>query len=127
MAINLTGKKAETKAPVTMVLELALYNRYVRQDILYEKGQAYEFTEEQAKILLRESDEINGMAIWRLYRAKRPQQMIVEREVKPQDMTGTKVAALPEPEEASVKGIHIGDDSEIADLLPKDDDEGVTV
>lgn len=115
-----------TPAPAEKVtLELRAYNRYVRNDVLYEKGEGYTFTKETADILLEETDEVAGMPIWGRWKpaAKR---MVVEREVQPTDMTGAKVVALPTDDEAkSVKSVQIGDDSEIADLLPKDDGQTI--
>lgn len=134
--MGVTLKKSETKpettqeaaAPETVVLELAIYVRYMRADELYEKGQAYRFTKEQADVLLRESDEVNGMPIWRMHRPKNPQRVMVEREVGPKDMTTADLKPLPVAEVAQTKGIHIGDDSELEGILPAgDEDGGVTV
>lgn len=105
--------------PKTVDLELRAYNRYVRNDVLYEKGQAYRFTQDQAEVLLEEVDDVNGRPIWGRWKPV-SKRMVVEREVTPKDMTWDSITPAPVADEVATKGIDIGDDSEIADLL-KDD------
>lgn len=126
MVLEVKPKTEAAPVEDTMTLELAIYTRYVRADVLYEKGHAYRFTNSQAKTLLMETDEVNGMPIWKMWRGAKSKQVVVEREVLPQDMTQQAVVALPTPDETTNKGvlgIHVGDDAEIADLLPKGDGE----
>lgn len=121
----ITKSPAEEVKPVTVNLELVKYARYVRQDVLYEKGQAYKFTAAQADILLDETDEVNGMPIWKRWKPA-SQRVVVQREVQPTDMTaaGVDVADMSDD---TTKRIEIGSDDELDGLLPTDDDGAVNV
>ena len=112
----------------TTVLELALYQIYTWQFNTYEKGKPYRFRNSDAMILLSEQDL--GRPIWRLYRPP-----LKKQTPKAEIVDATQVvASLPVEEpmfgtlNKEQRRIEIGDDSEIADLLPKDDSSGdVTV
>ncbi len=121
------SEKAEIAKPSTVVLELVKLSRYVRQDILYEKGIPYRFTTEQAAVLFEEMDEVTGVPLWKHYKSP-AQKMVVQREMVPADMTGKAVDA-PDMSGGEGKRLEIGDDSEIAELLQGGDaeDSGVNV
>lgn len=74
MAVTLGTKEVvkAPEAPVTIVLELAIYTRYWRSANrrLYDNEHAYRFTEEQARILLAEKEEDTGRFIWKRYKPK---------------------------------------------------------
>jgi hypothetical protein len=124
MAITTKSATEETKV-VTVNIELVKYARYVRQDILYEKGVPYKFTAAQAEILLEETDDVSGMPIWKRWKPA-SQRMVVQREVQPTDMTAAPVVAADMSEDTT-KRIDIGSDDELAGMLPTDDDGAVNV
>jgi hypothetical protein len=113
-------------APVqTIILTPALYERYLRADVLYEKDQPYRFTVEQAATLLAEQD--TDRPLWKRWSdpAKVRQQEFVESAPVVKDMTASTVKELPDAEDGSTaKVINVGDDSEIADILNATDTEG---
>jgi hypothetical protein len=109
MAINKTAAPAKTE-DTSVVLELAHYGRYWHCGEIYEKGEAYRFTAEQADDLLQATDEHTGLPVWRRWKpaAKR---VMVEREVVPNDMTSADLSP------STAKAISVGDDADIADHL----------
>jgi hypothetical protein len=73
------------KPPVqTVVLELAIYQRYMRAGVLYTKqdpngrDQHYTFTIQQAQTLLTEVDDVDGRPIWR---RPRPKKTLAEQQI----------------------------------------------
>lgn len=118
----ITTKAVAPEADTSVVLELFNYKRYVRVDTLYEKGVPYRFTAAQALILMDEVDEVTGTPVWKRYKSPQQRQVVV-REVQPQDMTAQKVVA-PDMSESTdpSKRIEIGDDSDLAGLLPNDEE-----
>lgn len=126
-----TEKKAEVPdepVPTTTVLELALYKVYTWGLNTYEQGKPYRFKNSDAMVLLAEQD--TGRPVWKLYRKPVPKQA-----PKTEVVDATMVHA-PVPVEEFVlkangtvgpKRIEIGDDSEIADILPVDSSDNVTV
>lgn len=136
MALKAATEKlteAKPQSPVaqqTTVLELALYKIYTWGGVTYEKGKPYRFKNSDAMVLLAEQD--TGRPVWRLYRPEKPKQapkneIVDATNIKaptPLDEFGTplSVAALEQ------KRIDVGDDSEIADIIGKEDSSGdVTV
>lgn len=79
MALVASAGNPANKPPVeqTVVLELAIYQRYTRQGTLYTKlndkgrDQHYGFTTRQAAILLQEIDDVDGRPVWRRPRVKK--------------------------------------------------------
>lgn len=123
-----TAQPQAPRPPQTIVLELAVYERYNRGKQLYTrltddgKPQHYKFTIDQARILLSETDEATGRPVWR-----RPRQVVTPRQAQivastPQvfDATSDRV---PEPEEDDTQGLGLparlddGSDDEISDIL----------
>lgn len=109
----------------TMLVELHAFARYVVGGVLYERGIAYRCSREQGQAFLEH--ECEGIRPFRLFKRKIVRPKIDESPVE-------KVAPtvkLPAPVESEdIGGIkkgafHVGDDSEIADLLPKDGDDEV--
>jgi hypothetical protein len=117
-----TGEVAATK-PVTVLLELALYKRYMRLGVFYESGVIYKVTKEQAVILLGEQD--NGKALWKVYRpARETPSAEVQKARNVVDATTVKVVATPQdadPSQPRQTRIEIGNDEEIASILEKED------
>jgi hypothetical protein len=114
-------------------LELAIYKRYTRGGLLYESDKFYNFTAEQASILLQETEDNTGRPIWRRYKAG--QQKVVTQvvnEKKGVDATGDKI--VPDQRDAEdleamgLKKIEIGSDDEISDILQNvNQGEGVEI
>ncbi len=131
MAVTQTpASKAATAAapaaPTTVDLELVLYARYYRGGALYEREQAYRFTTEQADILLAEVEDGTGRPVWKRYKAKPPVQRPDSGVKNIVNAQSFDVKHLSDRDNAFVgQRINVGDDSEIADLLPQDD--GVVV
>lgn len=117
-------------APVRVVptgpvaLELAIYKRYIRVagGQLYEGDKYYNFTPEQAAILLQETEDNTGRPIWRRYKVGQQKVIVVDPTNKAGiDATGDKIAAdSRDQSELDAQGttrIEIGTDDEIADIL----------
>lgn len=125
----ITKKQTEAEATTaTVVLTLAAYDRYHRGNMLYEKGVPYAFNEDQAAILLDET-ESDGRPLWKRYTSKQAEAARREPvEMVAVDMTATAVTELPEADEAGTRRIELGDDGELAAVLGDSADEaGVTV
>ena len=130
-----TAEKVETQRPVdptanTTVLELSLYTKYTWGNVTYEKGKPYRFKNSDAMVLLGERDL--DRPIWKMYHPpaarQAPRNEIVDATMRsapiPVDEFGQDVqlSAPPKP-----KRLDIGDDSEIADILNQQDDDGGNV
>lgn len=139
MGIEITKSAAKNTtnedAPVVrkVALCLAVYSRYHRGGVLYEKDIPYNFTEAQADILLEEVEDGSETPIWKRYKRKSEVtrvQVEANGDLIPVDMTDSKVVELGAVDEnAASKRIDIGDDSELLELLGKDGaaEAGVTV
>jgi hypothetical protein len=136
--------KPDTAAPAAPAvqhihLELAIYKRYTRQGQLYtsetEQGQPmiYRFTLAQARVLLTETDAVDGRPIWRRPRARVSEQQRQVDLSKPvvQDVTTDRVADNPvvdhHPDEPGVHRLDDGTDEELEALLGHELPEGPTV
>jgi len=118
MAIHNTAKATKTAAPALVKLELAFYKRYHRGGHLYDSDSIYEFTPEQADILLSEVEDGTDRPIWRKYRPKPTPQQVRINEENRRVVTAT-TDKIEEIEEAGrTEGrIDIGSDEEIAEIL----------
>ncbi len=131
--------------PGIMFLELAIYKRYSRKGTVYTNEYYYEFTEEQAAILLRETEPETDRPIWRRYKPGRKAQVIQRiqtGEKEAFDATRDKVTELSAPDDDDDRdpdrntettkrrrfeeAIEIGNDEEISDIL-KPQGEGVSI
>jgi hypothetical protein len=111
----------------TIELELAIYDRYSRQGVLYvaqtEDGrpQTYRFTTPQAKIVLQDVDDVSGRPIWRKPRKRVTEvQKQVDRNV-PKVFDATKDQVKPIEREETVgygmtETLQDGNDSELLDI-----------
>jgi hypothetical protein len=119
-------------APVQeyIILELAYYKRYTRgvTGTPYEADKAYRFKAEQAAILLEEVEEPSGRPIWRRYKPKTNPQRIKVPEGHKQTMDAASdiIKPLESPDTAITKGIQIGSDDEIKEILGSAE-EGVAI
>lgn len=128
MAIKVS--KQDAVAPeATVVLDLAVYERYNRLGELYEKGVGYVFSQEQANVLLAEQEADSGSPVWKIYVSKKAAEVErAPREPEPVDKTRAVVEVLESEEmPGKTRRIDIGDDSEIEELLGNADDDTVTV
>ncbi len=120
-------KQVESEGESGILLELALYKNYTcgtGMDLMaYEAGKAYRFTQETAMALLSEQD--HGRPIWRIYRPARVKthqaSPVVDATRVQATRTRQTVDQVLNPPDSGKKRIEVGDDAEIADLLPKDD------
>lgn len=109
------------KAPEFVLLELAFYKRYTRgvHGKTFEADNAYRFTKEQAEVLLQDVEEVSGRPIWRRYKPKAdPRRVVVpEGHKATMDATDTQIAKMAMSDEVNIKGLEVGSDAEIADIL----------
>jgi len=119
--------KVEVKKPDVMILELALYSIYNWQEQTFEKGKGYRFSRPIGEKLLGVMD--CGRAVWRIYQPPQPKTVVAKPVVE--DATQIVDVIQPKIEQGFVsadKGIELGDEAEIADVLGKiNDPENVTV
>lgn len=120
MALKTKEEKAPSQ-PDTMVLELALYNVYSLENRTYHKGTAYRFNRDVALRLLEEEDA--GRRVWKQHR---PVKIEVKKEPI-EDVTKVQIVDATEPihgldEKKAPKGIQVGSDDEISDILNREDD-----
>jgi hypothetical protein len=123
MALNSKIKPEETQVQDdTILLELTMYNNFTIGETTYEKGKPYRFTQKVALRLLAEQDM--GRPVWKQFvapvEARAPKAVVVE------DRTKIEIPQEIEPDPAasnsgSTKRIEIGDESELADILNKDE------
>jgi len=110
----------------TVMLELAFYKNYRRNNVPYTKGTVYKFSPEQALILLREQDA--GRRIWKrvtTLRVAPPKPIVAAERVNNRvvvDATAEPVTVnkdeFGEPEKTEeLPAIELGNDEEIADIL----------
>lgn len=81
----------------------------------------YRFTQEQADELLAQTDEY-GNSLWKRYVPERKKVMNHDG-MEVRDMSHVDMS-VPEGVMTLPKGIHVGDDSELAGILPADGDNG---
>lgn len=104
-------------------LELALYKIYNRMGSRFEKGKVYQFTPEQAVILLGEQDA--GRAIWKVFRKPLPEPTPVQK-IESNIVDATKLTvteSLSDDTMPALEAIEIGNDEEIAEILAAAEDE----
>ena len=120
----LRAKVGEMRAEATPVLlELTHFKRYYRMGVMYESGQIYRFTSEQAVQLLSEQD--NGRAVWRVHRGAQVElSPAARKEASIVDLTERVIVAQPvsdDPTFVTPKRIEIGNDEEIESILSTGD------
>lgn len=103
--------KLAPKAPDVVKLELAQHNSYTKDGVRYEKGVVYEFTRDQADIVLEWESEL-GIPVFRRFKPKVIQTLKRAEDGRPiQSMAGKTVQAAVKKEEASgADAIYITDD-----------------
>lgn len=114
-------------AAKTLLLELALYQRYATDGRIYEAGTVYEFTEAVALEKLQETEEA-GRPLWKLHKTRKAG----EGEAPVQAKTPVKVDLTPAPapdgtaavtEAEGSKRLEVGSEEELKELGLKDDDK----
>ena len=130
-AAGKTPTTAPTQKADTTLLELALFTNYTWGRNSYVKGKAYKFTTKDAMRLLAETDF--GRPIWKIHTPAKAKEVQKNEPVdatmisapEPVDEMGDLVPDAPSP--VDEKRISIGDESEISDILNRDDPGNVTV
>lgn len=121
-----SAKPSVAAAVTTMVLELALYQRYATDGRIYEAGVPYEFEQSVALEKLQEAEE-SGRPLWKLHKTKKA----AEGEAPVAAKVPVKVDLTPKPvdgavavtEAAGSKRLEVGSEDELKELGLKDDDK----
>lgn len=114
-------------AVATMVLELALYQRYATDGRIYEAGVPYEFEQSVALEKLQEAEE-SGRPLWKLHKTKKA----AEGEAPVAAKVPVKVDLTPKPvdgavavtEAAGSKRLEVGSEDDLKELGLTGDGKG---
>lgn len=121
-----SAKPSVAAEVTTMVLELALYQRYATDGRIYESGVPYEFEQSVALEKLQEAEE-SGRPLWKLHKTKKT----AEGEAPVAAKVPVKVDLTPKPVDGSVavtedsgsKRLEVGSEDELKELGLKGDDK----
>lgn len=114
-------------AVTTMVLELALYQRYATDGRIYEAGVPYEFEQSVALEKLQEAEE-SGRPLWKMHKTKKA----AEGEAPVAAKVPVKVDLTPKPvdgavavtEAAGSKRLEVGSEDDLKELGLTGDSDG---
>jgi len=115
----------EKTADTSIVLCLSAYENLHMKGKIYRKGQPHRFSMDTARVLLNQMD--GTVAVWRMY-----QEPKVVKPVVAVIADDTKVLPPAEVEDLfstnkTTGTLEIGDDSELAGILPSEDEDSVTI